>query len=72
MCILVSDGNRSASCDRQVKMIYKGRLSEEDLEQYTVVIRKNTMECMQGVLRAMDNFGITLGLVENIPSKQVR
>lgn len=60
------------SCDRQVKMIYKGRLSEEDLEQCTVAIRKNTVECMQGVLRAMDNFGITLGLAGNIPSKQVR
>lgn len=76
MCILVRDGNLSTSCvpscGRQVKMIYKGRLSEEDLEQCTVAIRKNTVECMQGVLRAMDNFGITLGLAGNILSKQVR
>ena len=52
-------------------MIYKGRLSEDDLQQCAIAIRKNTVECMQGVLRAMDNFGIALGLAENAPRKKV-
>lgn len=57
---------------RQVKMIYKGRLGEEDLAQCAIAIRKNAVECMQGVLRAMDNFDISLGLAENAPRKNVR
>ncbi|CAM9126625.1 unnamed protein product [Pylaiella littoralis] len=55
---------------KQMKMIYKGRLADDDLQQCVMAIRKNTVECMQGVLRAMDNFEITLGLAENAPRKK--
>lgn len=52
-------------------MIHKGRLADDDLQQCVMAIRKNTVECMQGVLRAMDNFQISLGLAENAPRKKV-
>lgn len=58
--------------NRQVKMIHKGRLADDDLQQCVIAIRKNTVECMQGVLRAMDTFQISLGLAENAPRKKVR
>lgn len=57
---------------RQVKLIHKGRLGDDDLQQCVLAIRKNAVECMQGVLRAMDNFDISLGLAENAPRKKVR
>lgn len=60
-----------AAHTRQVKMIYKGRLGEEDLQQCVMAIRKNAVECMQGVLRAMDHMDISLGLSENAPRKKV-
>ncbi|CAM9354697.1 unnamed protein product [Ectocarpus sp. 12 AP-2014] len=58
---------------KQVKMIYKGRLADDDLQQCVMAIRKNSIECMQGVLRAMDTFEITLGLAENaLRKKRIR
>eukprot|EP00752_Nemacystus_decipiens_P001424 g1404.t1 len=51
-------------------MIHKGRLADDDLQQCVMAIRKNTVECMQGVLRAMDTFQISLGLAENSPRKK--
>lgn len=52
-------------------MIHKGRLADDDLQQCVMAIRKNTVECMQGVLRAMDTLQISLGLAENAPRKKV-
>ena len=68
LCVLA---NLPPSC-RQVKLIHKGRLGDDDLQQCVLAIRKNAVECMQGVLRAMDNFDISLGLAENAPRKKVR
>lgn len=55
-----------------MKLIHKGKLGEEDLQQCVMAIRKNAVECMQGVLRAMETFKISLGLSENVPCKEVR
>ena len=52
-------------------MIHKGRLAEKDTAQCVVAIRKNCVECMQGVLTAMLSFNISIGLAENTPRMQV-
>lgn len=56
---------------RQVKLIHKGRLAEKDTAQCMVAIRKNCVECMQGVLGAMKNFNIPLGRDESAGCMQV-
>lgn len=55
---------------KQVKMIHKGKLGDKDTAQCVIAIRKNCVECMQGVLHAMPTFEISLGLAENAPRMQ--
>lgn len=52
-------------------MIHKGKLGDKDTAQCVIAIRKNCVECMQGVLHAMPTFEISLGLAENAPRMQV-
>jgi GTPase SAR1 family protein len=46
---------------KQVKLIYKGKMQAKDLQQCSLAIRKNALECMQVILRAMPVLGIPLG-----------
>ncbi|KAG5190743.1 GPA4, alpha subunit of a heterotrimeric G protein [Tribonema minus] len=45
---------------KQVRMIYKGRMSAQDVRQCVEAIRRNAIESMQAVLQAMKVYGIPL------------
>jgi GTPase SAR1 family protein len=43
---------------KQVKVIYKGGVSQKEKEEYTTAIRRNVIETMQNMIEAMDTLGI--------------
>jgi hypothetical protein len=43
---------------KQVKIIFKGNVSKKEKEEYTVAIRRNTIESMTTLLEAMKTLEI--------------
>ncbi|CAM9342168.1 unnamed protein product [Phaeothamnion confervicola] len=55
---------------KQVKIIYKGTMTDKDRQQCTLAIRHNAVECMQTVLSAMGTLDIRLGCPANAPAME--